>query len=138
MKLNAYLSFDGTCEAAFEHYKSVLGGEVTSRMYWREAPQSEEFKLPAGWEDKVMHSHLQVGDATLLGADSPPGSWRAPAGIAVLISAPTTVEADRIFDGLANGGSITMPIGQTFFAERFGMLVDRFGTPWMVISDPDS
>jgi len=138
MKLNAYLSFDGTCEAAFEHYKSVLGGEVTSRMYWRDAPKTGEFTLPPDWEGKVMHTHLQVGDACFMGADSPPGSWRAPAGISVLISVPEAAEADRIFNGLADGGSVTMPIGQTFFAQRFGMLIDQFGIPWMVISDPGS
>ena len=136
MKLNAYLSFDGTCEAAFEHYKSVLGGEIMARMFWREAPKTEGFALPDGWEGKVMHSHLQVGEARIMGADSPPGHWRAPAGVSVLIAVPTVAETDRIFSGLADGGSVTMPIGQTFFSERFGMLVDRFGVPWMVICEP--
>lgn len=136
MKLNAYLSFDGNCEAAFEHYQSVLGGTITAKMYWRDAPKTDGFTLPSGYDGKVMHAALEVGEARIMGADSPPGHWRAAAGVAVTVGAPTAAEAERIFSGLAEGGSITMPIGKTFFSERFGMLVDRYGIPWMVNCEP--
>ena len=129
MRMIPCLSFNGNCEAAFKYYERCFGGQV--RMFtWGESPMAEQ--TPAEWRGKIMHATLEAGDAVLMGADSPPGYFAEPKGIHVTISLNDPAEAERIFTTLAENGQVTMPFHETFWAYRFGMLVDQFGIPWMV------
>ena len=94
-----------------------------------------EQHVPAEWRDKILHARLVVGDAVLMASDSPPGHYQKPQGFTVSIQINDTARAEAIFGGLADGGTVTMPFAETFWAARFGMLVDKFGTPWMVNCD---
>jgi PhnB protein len=130
MDLNTYLMFDGTCEAAFKFYEKVLGGKIVAMMTYAEMPGSAE--MPKDSQKRIMHARIQVGDKVLMASDCPPGRPEAAKGFNVNISVKDPAEADRLFDALATGGTIKMPIQETFWAIRFGMLVDQFGTPWMI------
>lgn len=130
MKLNPYLNFNGNCEAAFRFYEQCLGGKIVMMMTHKEAPSAEH--VPTAWHDKIMHVCLDLGDRILMGSDSPPEYFETPQGFYVQISVETPTEAERIFYALAENGTVKMPINQTFWSARFGMLVDQFGTPWMI------
>ncbi len=130
MDLATYLSFDGQCEQAFRFYAEVLGGQILMLARYSEAPAGEP--VHEGMANRIMHARLKVGDRLLMGGDAPPGRVHRPQGFCVLIAADSAGEAERMFNALADGGTITMPFGETFWAHRFGMAIDRFGTPWMV------
>ena len=130
MQLNAYLTFNGQCEAAFKFYEQCLGGKIVAMITHAGTP-AEEY-VPAGWRDKIMHARLTVGDSVLMGSDAPPGRQQEAKGFSVNIAVEDPIEAERIFHALSENGAVTMPIQTTFWAARFGMLTDRFGTPWMV------
>jgi PhnB protein len=134
MQLNTYLLFDGTCEEAFKFYERVLGGKIEAMMRHEGTPA--ECHVPAEWRGKIMHARLVVGDKFfLMASDAPPGTNKPMGGFSVNVAVDTPTEAERIFNALAEKGTVNMPMAQTFFAARFGMLVDRFGTPWMVICE---
>lgn len=97
---------------------------------YSEAPASAD--VPAGPRDRIMHAHLTVGDAVLMGGDSPPEYYAEPQGFCVSIGLDDPAEAERIYNALSEGGSVRMPIQETFWADRFAMFVDRFGIPWMI------
>jgi PhnB protein len=130
MKLNAYLTFDGDCKEAFEYYRNVLGGEITFMLSHRDSPAAEQ--TSPEWLDKIMHARLAIGGNVLMGSDSPPQYFITPQGFTVSIAVDDSSEGLRIFNALAEGGIVRMPFEKTFWAEGFGMVVDRFGTPWMV------
>lgn len=130
MQLNPYLLFDGQCAAAFKFYAQLLGGEIVMLQTHDGSPAAEH--TPPGWGDKILHARLLVGDAVLLGSDAPPQYQEKPQGFSVSLQVDRVAEAERIFNGLAEGGAVRMPFQQTFWAARFGMCVDRFGIPWMV------
>jgi len=130
MKLNPYLFFNGNCEAAFKFYEQCLGGRIVAMMTYRDAPSAEH--VSPEWYDKIMHVCLELGDRLLMGSDSPPEHFEAPQGFYVQLSIDEPAEAERIFHTLAENGRVKMPFEPTFWAFRFGMLVDQFGTPWMV------
>lgn len=127
MHLTPYLSFDGNCLEAFQFYERCLGGKITFKMTYGEMPG--QHNVPA---DRIAHITLTVDKQTLNGADSSAEHYRKPHGFSVAISVTDPAQADRIFGELAEGGSVQMPIQETFWAQRFGMVTDRFGTPWMV------
>jgi PhnB protein len=129
MDINTYLSFDGTCADAFRFYEKVLGGKIVMMMSYGDMPGHT---LSADVQKRIMHARLQLGDKFLMASDSPPGRSETAKGFHVNVSVQDPDEADRLFKELSADGSITMPIQETFWAKRFGMLVDRFGTPWMV------
>ena len=129
MKLNPYLNFNGQCAEAFEFYQRVLGGNIMSSMTWGEMPDEE---IPAEQQNRIMHISLQMGDAWLMGADSPPDSYEKPQGINVALHYEVASEGERIFNSLAEGGNVVMPFQKTFWAAGFGMCVDRYGIPWLV------
>jgi PhnB protein len=133
MQVTPYLNFNGDCEAAFRFYERVLGGRIEAMLTHGESPIAGE--VPANWHSRILHARLVVGDAVLMASDSPPEMYQQPQGLFVSIGLQDVADAERIFHALAAGGSITMPIGKTFWAERFGMLVDRFGIPWMINCD---
>jgi PhnB protein len=130
MKLNPHLSFNGQCEAAFKFYEQCLGGHTQTIMRWGESPMAEH--VSSALHDKIIHATMAVGDTLLMGSDSPPERYEKPQGFTVTIQVQEVVEAERIFQALAENGQVTMPIQQTFWSVRFGMLVDQFGIPWMV------
>jgi PhnB protein len=134
MELANYLTFNGNCETAFKHYEKLLGGKIDFTMRWGEAPpEACGGAAPAPeMRDKVMHTHLRVGQWSLMGSDAPAGHYEKPQGNWVSLSVDNAAEAERVYKGLSDGANVIMPLGQTFWAEKFGMLVDRFGTPWMV------
>jgi PhnB protein len=131
MQLNPYLTFDGRCEDAFKFYAKVLGGEIVAMIRHEGTPA--ETHVPAEWRNKIMHARLIVDDEVLMGSDAPPDrSDGAMKGFSVTLSIEKPAEADRVFGALAEKGTVRMPIQETFWAHRFGMLTDQFGTPWMI------
>lgn len=130
MRVNPYLVFNGRCEEAFTFYAECLGGKIEAMLPHAGTPA--EGHVPAEWREKIMHARLSVGEDVIMGSDAPPGHFEQPKGFSVTIQLTEPAEADRIFQRLSEGATVTMPIQQTFWASRFGMLVDRFGTPWMV------
>ena len=133
MKTNTYLFFNGNCEAAFKFYADVLGGKIEAMLPHAGTPAEEH--VPPEWRDKIMHAKLTLGDSVLMASDAPPPSGEEMKGFSVSLHVDAPAEAERVFHALADGGSVTMPIAETFWAARFGMLTDRFGTPWMVNCD---
>jgi len=131
MLVQPYLNFDGRCEEALEFYKKAIGAKVGMLMRFKDAP--DESMITPGNANKVMHSQVQVGDLTVLMSDGRCTGKPNFHGVALTISAKTEAEADRIFNGLAEGGQVQMPLGKTFFSPRFGMLADKFGVGWMVL-----
>jgi len=130
MQLNPYLMFDGRCEAAFKFYEKVLDGKIEAMMRYEGSPMAEQ--TPPDWRNKVMHARLMVGDKMLMGSDGPTDRQEPMKGFSVTLGIDDPGEAERIFHALSENGTVQMPIQKTFWAERFGMLVDQFGTPWMV------
>jgi PhnB protein len=130
MELNTYLGFNGCCEEAFTFYAETLGGTIAGVFRFGGSPM--EGQVPADWKDKVMHATLTFGNATLMGSDNPPGHYEPTKGVALSVGVAGVEEAERVFAALSKGGKVTMPLQQTFWAPRFGMLEDRFGIPWMV------
>jgi PhnB protein len=136
MQLIPYLNFNGQCEAAFKFYEQCLGGKIAMMMNHGDSPIAKE--VPPEWHSRIMHARLDLGDAVLMGSDRPPGQDSETKGIYVSIHIDDRARAERIFNALAQGGSVQMPFGETFWAAGFGMLVDRFGIPWMINSDQKS
>ncbi len=130
MRLNPYLTFDGRCEAAFKFYEKCLGAKVTAMMTHEGTPMAGQ--VPPEWRKKIIHARLQVGDVALMGSDAPADRYEKAKGYSVSLSIDKPADADRVFHALAEKGTVTMPIQETFWAERFGMLVDQFGIPWMI------
>lgn len=129
MKLNPYLTYDGQCREAFDHYQRILGGTV-EMMTHGDSPVCDE--IPSAWHDRIMHACLVAGDNMLMGSDAPPQHFEQPAGFAVALAFDEPAEAERVFHALAEGGVVRMPMQETFWAARFGMVTDRFGIPWVV------
>ena len=134
--LNVYLNFDGTCEAAFDHYKSVFGGGFDTFSRFGDMPPGEE-PMPESVANKILHVSLPVRDCTLMGSDCPPNFPNPVQGnlFNVSINADSKEEANHLFNGLSAGGMVTMPIADTFWGAYFGMFTDRFGVNWMVNYD---
>ncbi|HKU21933.1 MAG TPA: VOC family protein [Terriglobales bacterium] len=130
MQLNSYLHFNGQCEEAFKFYEKVLGGKIEAIFPHEGTPAAEH--VPPEWRKKIMHVRMSVGDQVLMGSDVPPGHYNQPQGFRVNISIKDPAEAERVFKALADKGKVTMPLEKTFWAQRFGMLSDQFGTPWMI------
>ena len=130
MQMNPYLLFNGQCEEAFKFYEKCFGGKIVAMLPHEGAPGAEH--LPAEWRKKIMHAYMVVGDQALMGSDPPPQYYQEPKGFSVSLMVKQLAEAESVFHALAEGGQVKMPIQQTFWSPRFGMLVDKFGIPWMV------
>jgi PhnB protein len=130
MRLNPYLAFNGQCEEAFKFYEKCLGGKIVMMMTYRDSPVAEQ--VQPHWRKKIIHSTLALGDHLLQGADVPAERYQKPQGFSVMLNVSAAAEAERIFNTLAENGAVQMPLQETFWALRFGMLVDQFGTPWMI------
>jgi PhnB protein len=130
MKLNPYLAFDGRCREAFEFYEKALGGHITFLQTIGESPMASS--MPALAHGRIMHVTLQIGDQVLQGADTPAGPFTKPAGFCVALHVDDVTEGERVFKSLAEHGTVQMPFQPTYWAKGFGMLIDQFGTPWLV------
>jgi len=130
MQMNPYLTFDGRCEAAFKFYERCLGAKIDAVLTHGNSPMAEQ--VPAAWRNKIMHARLLLGDTILMGSDAPPEHYEEPKGFSVSLGVDQPAEAERIFKALSENGTVRMPLQQTFWAARFGMLVDQFGIPWMI------
>src|SRR5882757_549268 len=129
MQVNPYLTFSGNCEAAFKFYEQCLGGKIEAMMTHEGTPM--ENQVPPAWRKKIMHARLSVGDTVLMGSDGPPDSKNEIKGFSMSVTLKDTAQAERTFNALAEKGTVQMPIQETFWSSRFGMLVDQFGVPWM-------
>ncbi len=134
MQINPYLSFNGNCEEAFRFYEKTLGGKIEA-MIPHEGTPAADF-VPGDWRAKIMHARLAVDGEVIMGSDSPPQHQQKPAGFSVSINLDDAGKGKKIFEALSEGGEVRMPFQGTFWAGGFGMVVDRFGTPWMVNSAP--
>ena len=130
MQLNPYLTFNGQCEAAFKFYEQCLGGKIVMMMTHGESPMAEQ--TAEAWRDKILHAQLTIGDIVLMGSDAPPNYSEKPQGFYVNLQFEDVAEAERVFQALAESGTVRMPLQETFWAKRFGMFVDRFEIPWMI------
>jgi PhnB protein len=131
MQLNTYLNYGGNCEQAFKFYEEHLGGKITSLMRHGEQPGPSQ--LPAEWNGKILHARISLGGTELFGADIPPDRFQPMRSAYLSLSLDSTAEADRVYKLLTEGGEIFMQMQETFFASRFAMLRDRFGTSWMIL-----
>jgi PhnB protein len=125
------LFFDGRCDEALEFYRTAMGAETTFLMRFKESP--DRVSCPPGAEDKVMHANLRIGDSTIMVSDGRCSGQANFQGFSLSITVNDTAEAERVFAALSDGGQIQMPLTQTFFSPRFGMVADRFGVSWMII-----
>ena len=130
MILSPYLGFDGQCEEAFRFYQTVLNGQITAMIPFGETPAASA--MPADRQNAIVHARMEFGGNVLMGGDAPPGVHTGTKGVCISLVINDEAEAERVFTALAEGGTIQMPFAQTFWAHRFGMATDRFGTPWMV------
>ncbi len=136
-QIDTYLMFDGYCAEAMRFYERTLGGKLEGMHTYGEAPDpSMREQAPPGSEDKFMHASLTLGDRRLMASDTCGQPFEGMKGFSLSLAYPTVEEAHRVFDALSAGGKVTMPMQKTFWAEAFGMLVDRFGTPWMFNETP--
>ena len=130
LQLTPYLVFNGQCEEAFRFYEKHLGGKISFMMTFADSPMADQ--APPGWEKKIMHVTLTLGDHVLQGSDAPPEQYHKPQGFTLSLGTSDAAEAERIFKVLEDKGAVGMPLQETFWALRFGMVTDQFGVPWMI------
>ncbi|HXC95252.1 MAG TPA: VOC family protein [Edaphobacter sp.] len=131
MKLNTYLNYGGKCEEAFRFYEKNLGGKILFMM--RFADQPDPKNVPPGLENYVLYANMEIGETQLMGSDVPPERFQPMRSVYLSLGVDSSEEAERIFALLKDDGEIFMPMAETFFAFKFGMLRDRFGTSWMIL-----
>ncbi len=136
--INPYLNFVGNTEEAFNFYKSVFGGEFATVMRFGETPGCDEMSIAEDEKDKIMHIALPIGGNVLMATDmleSMGQKLETGNNFSIAIDAESKEEADKIFDGFAEGGKVEMPLADAFWGAYFGMLTDKFGIRWMVNFD---
>jgi PhnB protein len=129
MEVAPYLMFLGNCKEAFEFYQKALGGKLDMMTYGQ---SPEAAKMPAAMHNQVIHARLAAGAGAIMGADCPPEHYNKPQGFSVSVVTKDPAETERVFNALAQDGQVNMPLQQTFWSAKFGMLQDRFGISWMV------
>jgi PhnB protein len=133
MEIQPYLFFDGRCEEAIAFYRESLGAQELMKMRFKEAPPSDGYQIPPEFADKIMHASLLIGSTHLLLSDGQCGQDKvAHSGFSLSVTASDVASGENYFNALAQGGQITRPFQKTFWTEGFGMLVDKFGVPWMI------
>ena len=130
MRLNFYLHFHGQCEKAIKFYQSILGGEIKAMIKVAGSPAEEHF--PPENKNDILHASLSVGDVDIMASDAPAAMYSKPQGAHICINLTDEKEATHIFNALSEGGKIIMPFEPTFFAKKYAMFADRFGTQWMI------
>ena len=134
-QVSPYLNFQGDCEAAFKFYEQSLGARVGAIFRYAGTPLADT--VPPDWSDKVMHGSVSIGDQVLMGGDVGADRYEAPKGFSLCLTLASGAEADRVFQDLSSGGRVLLPLEKTFWSEQFGMVVDRFGIPWMITCESD-
>jgi PhnB protein len=130
-----YLSLQGRTEEALEFYTRTMNAKVTALIRFKDSPASgDQSMMPPGSENKIMHAAFQVGDTTLLASDGECTGRAKFEGMTLALTLPDDESAERTFAELAKDGSVQMPLTETFFSSKFGMVSDRFGVPWMVLT----
>ena len=133
MPIETYLSFEGRCEEAIEFYRKALGAQVAMLMRYKESPEPPPpGKRPPGYENKIMHASLRIGDGTLMASDGMAQGQPRFQGFSLSLTAPDQAKANQFFAALSEGGQVQMPLTKTFWSPLFGMVTDRFGVGWMV------
>jgi PhnB protein len=130
MQVNPYLFYNGNCEAALKFYQKVLGAKIEQMFPYEGGEQG--MPIPPEWNKKIMHAKITIDGEVIMASDAPPGHFHQPQGFSVSLQVEDPADAEQRFKALAEGGSINMPFGKTFFSKGFGMCVDQFGIPWMV------
>jgi PhnB protein len=130
VEVNAYLNFNGNCEEAFKFYEKHLGGKIETIHTFAGSPMEDQ--LPPEERNKVMHIRMKVGATILMGSDGPGGRYQTPQGFFVSLNVKDVAEAEKVYAALSADGKILMAMQQTFWAKRFAMFTDKFGTPWMI------
>jgi uncharacterized glyoxalase superfamily protein PhnB len=130
MRVTCHLCFDGHCAEAFRTYQRIFGGHLATLMTYGESPLAAQ--TPAAMHDRILHATLVLGTHELLGADVPPETYRRPAGFYVTVTVPDRARGTAVFAELADGGEVGMPFQATFWSPGFGVVTDRFGTPWEI------
>jgi PhnB protein len=130
-----YLFFTGSCAEAMRFYADVFGSPEPDMLRFSAMPEEDRARMQGIPADAVMHASVQVGDGWILGSDDPSGATPPMAGASVNVSLPTEAEARRVYDLLAEGGEVRMPLEATFWSPAFGTVTDRFGTRWMIMAD---
>jgi len=130
LELQPYLFFYGKCEEALNFYKSIFGGTIDSLMRMKEAPP--EMPAPPNWGDKIMYARFESGAVKFSASDGRPDTPNVDGNISLSLSTRDEAEATRIFDALAKGGEVEMPLGEVFWSAKFGVLKDKFGLEWFV------
>jgi len=133
MELYTYLNYGGNCRQAFEFYAEHLGGKITMLTTHREQPAASTVRPE--WKDAVLHARIELAGTTIFGADVPPDRFQPMRSAYLSLLVESIDEAERIYALLSAGGQIFMPMAETFFAHRFAMLRDRFGTSWMLLNE---
>ncbi len=130
MTLEPHITFNGNCETAFRFYAQSLGGKILTMLTWGNSPMAPN--VPPEWHDKICHASLTLGAYSLAGVDVPSADYQRPASFQLVLGIDEPREAERIFEALAEKGAVTMPLRQTFWAARYGILTDQFGVPWEI------
>ena len=136
MKINPYLIFNGDCKAAFTFYAESLNGNIEAMLTFGETPAGDH--VPKDLHNLIIHTRLAVGDQAIMGSDTTPDRpTDEMSGCSISLNVDSIAEAERVFSALSEDGTAQMPLEQTFWAARFGMLVDRFGVSWMINCEKD-
>ena len=132
MKLNPYLAlhFDGRCEDAFKFYERFLGGKIAFMMRWSDSPIADQ--AAPEWKQKILHARIAFGDTEVVGGDVLPDQYEKPKGFSVMLDFNAPADAERVFQALAENGTVQIPLQKTFWATRFGHVVDQFNVPWTI------
>jgi PhnB protein len=130
MKVNPYVMFNGQCKEAFQFYERVLRGKILFMMTYGESPAKDQ--MPPATHNLVIHATLSLDDQLIMASDTPPDRYEKPQGLYISLHFTDVGEGEKVFKALSEDGNVQMPFEKTFWADRFGMCVDRFGIPWMV------
>ena len=134
MNVQPYLSFEGRAQEAIDFYKGALGAKVDMVMHFKDAPPEVQSQMSPASKDKIMHAAFHIGDTQVMASDGQCSGKSQFSGITLTLNATSNGEADKLFNALAQGGKVNMPMSETFFANRFGMVADKFGVGWMVLN----
>jgi PhnB protein len=137
MKVESYLFFNGRTEEAIEFYKKAVGAKPGMLMRFKESPEPSQSPLPPGWGEKVMHSSFTIGETMVMASDAMGGGPAEFKGFSLTISTASEAEAKKVFAALSAGGQVHQPLIKTFFSPAFGMLADKFGVGWMIMTEPE-
>ena len=132
MNISPHLCFDGQCRAAFAAYQQILGGTIQTLLTYGESPMSAQFE--SQWHDRILHATLLLDDIELTGVDLLPRDYRKPQGFFVTLTIEGAARGSQVFASLAEGGEVRLPFQPTFWSPGFGVVVDRFATPWEINS----